>query len=110
MGEYTEESVEFMHRISLKNGLGNSTHLPVCHRLHPHNPTLETAREEIKMTLCRAAKHALARTGKMFSLSVSQNVGKQAAAARMQEGHAHALCLGLNLLFPHALFCERMSV
>ena len=63
-GRLTQDSIDFQRRISLKNGVSDSSACPVGFRQDPVTLGLEPAREEAKMVLFGAIREVLARTGR----------------------------------------------
>lgn len=63
-GGFTQDSIDFQRRISLKNGVSDSSACPVGFRQDPVTLGLEPAREEAKMVLFGAVREVLARTGR----------------------------------------------
>ena len=62
-GGLTQESVDFQHKISERNGLGNKTYAPPALHRDPIENNLASAMEEAKMVLFGAVEEVLARTG-----------------------------------------------
>ena len=80
-GGLTQESVDFQHKISERNGLGYQTYAPPALHRDPIENNLPSAMEEAKMVLFGAVEEVLARTGTQFYMHLQACSQKRNSSA-----------------------------